>query len=294
MADEINKPKDFMSLNQTTNNNKSKEAPKESTTNQKTNDLVNNSGQGAGTPVLDIVKKHFNFAAFIFNWIWGVANNTYIPLLIIPAALLYFIPIIGPLLVIGIQIWFGIKGNEWAWQNKQWDSVEDFLRVQKRWNIAGYIFFFVPAVIGSIIVSLSFLLILGAPLSNSSEKVKIEYTIKREISALNQAFVMNYALNRKNKQYLTSDGLASIVAERVPTYIAVNETTLKVADRTPETHLEFYGDGVCQHKGDCYVKLKIKNRKNKVIEEILPIVVNDGIVDGVDGKDVIEKYSNKK
>ncbi len=27
----------------------------------------------------------------------------------------------------------GFKGNEWAWQNRKWDSIEHFKTVQKIW-----------------------------------------------------------------------------------------------------------------------------------------------------------------
>ena len=33
----------------------------------------------------------------------------------------------------------GIKGREWAWQAKKWDSVEHFNEVQKKWSIAGVV-----------------------------------------------------------------------------------------------------------------------------------------------------------
>jgi hypothetical protein len=32
----------------------------------------------------------------------------------------------------------GAKGNEWAWKNKTWESVEQFKRVQRAWSIAGW------------------------------------------------------------------------------------------------------------------------------------------------------------
>jgi membrane protein YqaA with SNARE-associated domain len=28
----------------------------------------------------------------------------------------------------------GAKGNEWAWRNKRWESVEHFQRVQQKWT----------------------------------------------------------------------------------------------------------------------------------------------------------------
>jgi hypothetical protein len=40
------------------------------------------------------------------------------------------------------------KGREWAWQNKQWDSVEHFNRVQRKWAKAGVILLCIPLVLG--------------------------------------------------------------------------------------------------------------------------------------------------
>ncbi len=50
----------------------------------------------------------------------------------------------------------GAMGNEWAWKNKTWDSIEQFHAVQKRWAIAGAI---VSAVsIGAIVAGAIFFL----------------------------------------------------------------------------------------------------------------------------------------
>ena len=41
-----------------------------------------------------------------------------------------------------VCILFGVKGTEWAWNNKTWSSVADFEQTQKTWNIVGMVFFF--------------------------------------------------------------------------------------------------------------------------------------------------------
>ena len=75
--------------------------------------------------------KRFNWGAFFLNWIWGIGNKSYLPFLVfIPFGI---IPILGPIINICLVIWFGMKGNEWAWQNKNWDSLEHFRRVQRSW-----------------------------------------------------------------------------------------------------------------------------------------------------------------
>jgi hypothetical protein len=71
--------------------------------------------------------KHFNWGAFLLNWIWGIMHGKYITLLYFVACL---IPIVGPL---AISIWFGIEGNKWAWNSGTWKSVEEFNKKQRAW-----------------------------------------------------------------------------------------------------------------------------------------------------------------
>ena len=66
-----------------------------------------------------------------------MGNNTYITFLIFPAALLLFIPIFGIFLHLCVQIWFGVKGNECAWQHKRFSRIKAFHSNQKKWAIAG-------------------------------------------------------------------------------------------------------------------------------------------------------------
>ncbi|MFH1776609.1 MAG: hypothetical protein ABH952_03505 [Candidatus Omnitrophota bacterium] len=33
-----------------------------------------------------------------------------------------------------MAIILGIKGKEWAWQNKKWESIEYFQKIQKLWS----------------------------------------------------------------------------------------------------------------------------------------------------------------
>ncbi len=81
----------------------------------------NTSGQGKSTIVPSQIKK-WNWGAFFLNWIWGIGNNTYI-------ALLGLIPVVGFVMMVVL----GLRGSEWAWQNKRWESIEHFQRVQRKW-----------------------------------------------------------------------------------------------------------------------------------------------------------------
>ncbi len=73
--------------------------------------------------------KGWNWGAFLLNWVWGIGNNTYI-------ALLTLVPFVGLLIMPFV---LGAKGNEWAWRNGRWDSIEHFRRVQQRWAVWGLV-----------------------------------------------------------------------------------------------------------------------------------------------------------
>ena len=93
--------------------------------------------------------RHFNWGAFLLNWIWGLMHRKYITLLYFPACI---IPIIGP---VAISIWFGLMGNRWAWKSRNWASVEEFNRVQK-----DYIFVWLILFLLGLIISVKVILLL--------------------------------------------------------------------------------------------------------------------------------------
>jgi hypothetical protein len=117
--------------------------------------------------------KHFNWGAFLFGLsgfggIWLLFNVNFKKLITISLiSILPFLPITVYFLVKGVQgldpkdtlflisiacllailpiafimtIVFGVKGNEWAWRDKIWDSIEAFNAVQKKWVVGSLIF----------------------------------------------------------------------------------------------------------------------------------------------------------
>ncbi|MDO8513487.1 MAG: hypothetical protein Q7S37_03215 [bacterium] len=72
--------------------------------------------------------KGWNWGAFFLNWIWAIGNQTWIGLLAF---------VLGPIMMVIL----GLKGNEWAWQNRKFESVEQFKAVQKAWAKWGLIIF---------------------------------------------------------------------------------------------------------------------------------------------------------
>ncbi|CAH0177080.1 hypothetical protein SRABI118_01139 [Massilia sp. Bi118] len=67
--------------------------------------------------------KGWSWGPFLLNWIWAIGNRTWIGLLVV-------IPYVGPL----VALWLGFKGRELAWKAREWESVEEFDRVQKKWS----------------------------------------------------------------------------------------------------------------------------------------------------------------
>ena len=88
---------------------------------------LNNSGQGVAGPMPAEIQG-FNWGAFLLPWIWAIGHSTWI-------GLLALIP--GVNLVMRFVL--GFKGNQWAWQNRQWPSVADFKKTQKTWALVSLI-----------------------------------------------------------------------------------------------------------------------------------------------------------
>lgn len=87
----------------------------------------NTSGQGS----LAVVPKEiegWNWGAFLLGWIWGIGNSVWI-------SFLEFIPYIGWVMAFVL----GVKGSEWAWRYKRWDSIEHFKSTQRNWTKWGII-----------------------------------------------------------------------------------------------------------------------------------------------------------
>ncbi|NES82454.1 MAG: serine/threonine protein kinase [Moorea sp. SIO2B7] len=92
--------------------------------------FINNSGCGSLFDSSVKVPKEiqgWNWGAFMIPWFWSASNQVWIGLLVIffnwPYAIL-----------------LGIKGNEWAWKSRRWNSISHFKAHQRNWTIAGVIF----------------------------------------------------------------------------------------------------------------------------------------------------------
>ena len=77
---------------------------------------------------IDVELNKWNWGAFLLSPIWGIGNGVY-------RALLTLVPIYG------IYEWImcGKNGNRWAWEKRDWDSIESFRKTQRKWALWGAI-----------------------------------------------------------------------------------------------------------------------------------------------------------
>jgi len=103
----------------------------------------NTSGQGSSAVVPKEIRG-WNWGAFLLTWIWAIGNKVWIGVLaglfawIVTAVTSQFATVwiywLITLSCLLISIVLGLKGSEWAWQNKRWDSIEHFKRTQRKWG----------------------------------------------------------------------------------------------------------------------------------------------------------------
>jgi len=117
----------------------------------------NTSGLGSSAIVPKEVRG-WNWGAFFLDWIWAIGNKVWIGVFLgLFAAIIYIVAIqfnsewIGWPISIVVSVVLALKGSEWAWQNKRWDSVEHFKRTQGKWCRWGIGFTIIGFVIGIII-----------------------------------------------------------------------------------------------------------------------------------------------
>jgi prepilin-type processing-associated H-X9-DG protein len=84
----------------------------------------NDSGQP--NAVLPPELRGFSWGGLLMSWIWAIGNGTWV-------GLLALVPCVG----FFMRIALGVKGNEWAWRNKKWKSIEHFRSAQLVWTIVG-------------------------------------------------------------------------------------------------------------------------------------------------------------
>ena len=120
----------------------------------------------AAAPSTYVDTSKFSWAAFLMSGIWGLFNGCWWMLLVnIGYFILAFVPILG--IISGIaslitNIFFGINGTRWAWENRTWSSPQAFEQTQSTWNKVAIILFLVGILMSVLGVILFFSTILAA------------------------------------------------------------------------------------------------------------------------------------
>ena len=100
--------------------------------------------------------KGLNWGAFFLYWVWGPVQGHWMPLWIGLGC--YVVGMIIPFVPLVPMVYYLIKGNEVAWDVKDWSSVEAFHEYQKKWAMWGCIL----AACGLALLFLCIMLFMGA------------------------------------------------------------------------------------------------------------------------------------
>ena len=79
---------------------------------------------------------HWNWGAFMFNWIFGFANKAWL-------CFLCFVPLLSIVWV----FFCGAKGEKWAWESDEFENETAFRATMRSWNRAGLLTFIVAVVV---------------------------------------------------------------------------------------------------------------------------------------------------
>ncbi len=116
---------------------------------------TNNSGSGNIFDASVTVPKEiqgWNWGAFFLPGFWCIPNRVWIGLLAWTdfslITVLFTFGMTWPIMAVIL----GVKGNEWAWKSRRWQSVKDFKRHQRMWAIAGFFIAAVILLIASLVV----------------------------------------------------------------------------------------------------------------------------------------------
>ena len=122
--------------------------------------LQNNSSNNEITTSTELPSeaKKYNWGPLFTGFIWGFFNGMPKNILITLVVLFMcsFIPTLGivaSLVNTCILIWAGTKGNQWAWCHKNWNTVEEFNKHQKKWVLYPFIIYLILTVLTIVVVA---------------------------------------------------------------------------------------------------------------------------------------------
>jgi serine/threonine-protein kinase len=117
--------------------------------------LGNNSGQGHLFDASFKVPKEiqgWNWGAFFLPGFWSITNQVWVGLISWADLSLITLPLTLGMTWPIMAVILGIKGNEWAWKSRRWNSIKEFKRHQRLWAIAGFLLTMIFLILISLIV----------------------------------------------------------------------------------------------------------------------------------------------
>lgn len=92
--------------------------------------------------------KDFNWAAFLLTFIWGIRYRAWITFLAIPLFIIQMPLGLNWILLAILQLYCGMKGNEWAFRHEFWRKPKDFRITQMKWAaVALSIYIILPLIL---------------------------------------------------------------------------------------------------------------------------------------------------
>jgi hypothetical protein len=94
----------------------------------------------------------WNWGAALLGWIWAFSHRKYGYVFLFSA--LSRLPGYwgGAAILIGMIV-FGVYGNQWAWEERQWKSFDEFVATQKTWAKWGVIITFIALIVYIILLT---------------------------------------------------------------------------------------------------------------------------------------------
>lgn len=141
------------------------------------------------SPIIPEEAKGLCWGGFFLSFFWAIGNSTWIGLLSI-------VPLIG----LPIPFILLFKGREMAWKNNNWQSVEHFNKIQKRWSLAGILFITLVFCMGvMLVIAIPGFKNYGAKARMSEAKIKLAsvYVAQQVYYGDND----KYALNLDDLEY---------------------------------------------------------------------------------------------
>ena len=145
------------------------------------------------------ITRIFNWGAFWGTWIWGLFNKSYKTLWML---LLFFTP-----WNFIFALYCGLKGNEWAYNNKKENDIDAFNKSQKKqgliWSIIMVVLIPILYFFLIILTAVSIAAFVGSEVNKNPEQaiVKMENTVDKMMSAYYRKYEIS---DKENKYYVPS------------------------------------------------------------------------------------------